>query len=79
MSLLCFPPFVIEAFILIWEPRPIWYRTASPTLAASPADSPTECHFAPKEATQMDPPTCGSIVLGKQETRLGMVCQAGRE
>ena len=79
MSLLGFPSFVIEAFIIFWEPRSIWYRTAPPTPAASPADRPTEYCFAPKETTQMDPATCGSIILGKQETRLGMVGQAGRE
>lgn len=79
MLLLVFAPFVIKAFIIFWKPRSIWYRTAPPTPAASPADCPTECHFTPKETTQMDPATCGSIVFGKQATRLGMVGQAGRE
>lgn len=74
-----FPPFVIKAFIVFWEPRSIWYGTATPTPAASPANRPTECHFAPKETTEMDPATCGSIILGKQEARLGMLGQAGRE
>lgn len=79
VTFLFFPAFVIEAFVVFWEPRSIWYGTAPPTPAASSADHPTECHFAPKETTQMDPATCGSIVLSKQETRLGMVGQAGRE
>lgn len=66
------PPFFIfvKAFVLVWEPGSIWYRTAPPAPAASPADCPTERRSAPKETTQMDPATRGSIVLGKQGPKL---------
>lgn len=59
------PPFIFKAFILIWKPWSVWYRTASPTPAASPADCTTECRSTPKEAPQMDPAACGSIVLSE--------------
>lgn len=62
--------YFVKAFVLVWEPGSVWYRTAPPTPAAPPADCPTERCSAPKEATQMDPATCGSIVLGKQGPRL---------
>lgn len=58
-------PFISKAFVLIWEPWSIWYRAASPTPAASPADCTTKCCSTPKETPQVDPATCGSVVFSE--------------
>lgn len=79
MSLLFFPPCVIKALLVFWEPRSIWHGPAPASPAAPPADCPTECGVASEETTQVDPAAHGSVILGKEETGwAGLARQVGR-